>query len=202
VNPRGRIASALEEIVDGAVFRPRDVEPFGVHRDRLQLLAGRGEVERVARGLYRLASGEISEHFTVIAVCAKVPHAIVCLLTALHLHGLGTQIPHEVWIAIDRKARKPVLPELPARVVRFSGLALTCGVQEWRLDGVPIRITSPARTVVDCFRYRNKIGLDVALEALREALHGRQTSADEIARTAEALRMRTVIAPYLASLGT
>ena len=123
----------------------------------------RGEVERVSRGLYRLRDAPLDELETIASVSKRIRGAIVCLLTALHIHGIGTQAPRAVWIAIDRKARKPHVPELPVRVVRFSGAMLRYGIQTREVLGVPIRLTSPARTVVDCFRYRKKIGLDVAL---------------------------------------
>jgi predicted transcriptional regulator of viral defense system len=190
----------LAEISEGGFFRPRDLEALGMHRSQLPGLVKRGIAERVSRGLYRLTSGEVTESFTVAAVCARVPQAIVCLLSALQIHGIGTQNPHEVWIALDRKARKPRIEDLPVRIVRFSGPALHYGVQALSLQGVPTRITSPARTVVDCFRYRNQIGLDVALEALRETLRGRHVSVEEILRTAEACRARTVVLPYLEAL--
>jgi predicted transcriptional regulator of viral defense system len=133
-------------------------------------------------------------------VAARVPQAVVCLLTALHVHGIGTQAPREVWIAIDRKARKPSLPGLPVRVVRFSGPMLTYAVQTRDIQGVDVRITTPARTVVDCFRYRNKVGLDVALEALQDALTSRRISVDEILRIAEVGRVRSVIQPYVEAI--
>jgi predicted transcriptional regulator of viral defense system len=132
-------------------------------------------------------------------VTARVPQAVVCLLTALHVHGIGTQAPREVWIALDRKARKPRLEGLPARIVRFSGPMLTYGVETREIQGVPVRITSPARTVVDCFRYRNKVGLDVALEALRDALATGRASVADILRSAEVGRVLSVIQPYVES---
>lgn len=156
-----------------------------------------GEVEAVGRGLYRRTDAEPTELETVAAVCARVPSAIVCLLTALAMHDIGTQLPPEVWIAIDRKARKPRFDVLPVRVVRFSGAMLTYGVVALVVEGVPVKVTSPARTVVDCFRYRNKIGLDVALEALRDALARRLATPDEVVRAAEVCRIHTVVRPYL-----
>jgi predicted transcriptional regulator of viral defense system len=132
-------------------------------------------------------------------VAARVPQAVVCLLTALHVHGIGTQAPREVWIALDRKARKPRLEGLPVRIVRFSGPMLTYGVETREIQGVPVRITSPARTVVDCFRYRNKVGLDVALEALRDALATGRASVADILRSAEVGRVLSVIQPYVES---
>jgi predicted transcriptional regulator of viral defense system len=161
-----------------------------------------GEVQRVARGLYRLASAPPSELETIAAVSKRIPGAIVCLLTALHVHGIGTQAPRDVWIALDRKARKPRVSGLRIRIVRFSGPMLSYAIQRREVLGVPVRITSPARTVVDCFRYRNKIGLDVALEALRDVLRTRKARLDEISRVAEVCRIQTVMSPYLASLAT
>ena len=151
----------------------------------------------MARGLYRLAHAEPTEHYTLAAVCARVPSAIVCLLTALNVHGLGTQLPREVWIAIPHKARTPRVPELPVKVIRFSGASLRYGVQNNVFEGVPTRITSPARTVVDCFRFRRLVGKDVALEALRDALSERKASADEIWRAAEVCRAKSLVRPVL-----
>lgn len=141
-----------------------------------------------------------TEMETIAAICKRVPRAIVCLLTALHLHEIGTQLPRQVWIAIDRKARKPSVPALPVRVVRFSGAMLSYGIQTREALGVTVRLTSPARTVVDCFRYRNKVGLDVALEALRDVLRSRKATVDEIGRVAQVCRIETVISPYLESI--
>jgi hypothetical protein len=144
----------------GAFFRPRDIEPLGISFPDLQRLVAEGAVEKVGRGLYRLAAAEPDELETIAMVASAVPTGIVCLLSALRLHNIGTQAPHEVWLALDRKARKPSRPPARLRIVRFSGAMLTYGVQDRSVLGVRIRLTSPARTVVDCFRYRHKIGLD------------------------------------------
>jgi predicted transcriptional regulator of viral defense system len=137
---------------------------------------------------------------TVAMVASAVPGGILCLLSALQIHEIGTQSPHEVWIALDRKARKPTRLPAKVRVVRFSGSMLTYGIQTRSTLGVSVRVTSPARTVVDCFRYRNKIGLDVALEALRDAVRTRKATVDEIMRAAEVCRARTVMRTYLEAL--
>jgi len=184
----------------GAYFRPRDVLPLGVSFRQLQRLAAEGTVEKVGSGLYRLSEVELNEYETVAMVASAVPNAIVCLLTALRVHEIGTQSPHEVWIALDRKARKPRRVPTRLRIVRFSGAMLTYGVVERSMLGVPVSITSPARTVVDCFRYRNKFGIDVAMEALRDAIRSRITTVDRISRAAEMCRIRTVIGPYLEAL--
>jgi predicted transcriptional regulator of viral defense system len=160
----------------------------------------RGEVERVDRGLYRVSDAPLTELETVATVSKRVPGAVICLLTALLIHNIGTQLPREVWIAIDRKARKPRAPGLPIRVVRFSSLMLRYAVETREVLGVPVHITSPARTVVDCFRYRNKLGTDVALEALREAIRTRVTTVDEIVRAAEVCHVGTVLRGYLEAM--
>ena len=183
-----------------AFFRQHEAAGLGVRSRELQRLVDDGTVERVARGLYRLSAAELTEHHTRAAVCARVPHAIVCLLTALRVHDLGTQLPRDVWIAIPHKARTPRLPELPVRVVRFSRASLHYGVEKTVFEGVPARITSPARTVVDCFRFRRLVGKDVALGALRDALRDRRASADEIWRAAEVCRAKSVVGPVLEAL--
>lgn len=184
----------------GVLTRTRELERQGYSRPRIRALAERGVLQQVSRGLYRVAERAPDEHFTMLAVVARVPQAVVCLLSALRFHEIGTQSPHEVWIAIDRKARKPRLTGLPVKVVRFSGPALEMGVEIRKIGGREIRITSPARTVVDCFKYRNKIGLDVALEALREAWRGKRAVSEELWRYAKVCRVANVMRPYLESL--
>ncbi|MBK7782463.1 MAG: transcriptional regulator [Ardenticatenia bacterium] len=196
------IRADLEAAGIGAFFRPRDVLPLGVSFRQIQRLAEAGTVERLGGGLYRLSEVEPDEFETIAMVASAVPQAIVCLLTALRVHGIGTQSPHEVWIALDRKARKPQNVPTRLRIVRFSGVMLTYGVVQRTMLGVPVAITSPARTVVDCFRYRNKVGIDVAMEALNDAVRSQVTTVSEIVRAAEVCRARTVMQAYLAALGT
>ena len=130
----------------------------------------------------------------------RVPQAIVCLLSALQFHALTTQAPFEVWLAVDRKARLPQLDSPPVRVVRFSGKALAYGVQHHTVEGVVVRVYSPAKTVADCFKYRNKLGIDVAIEALRDCLRQKKATVDEIWEAARICRMTNVIRPYLETL--
>ena len=193
-------APGLRNLGAKTFFRQRDAAEVGIHSRALRRLVGDGSVERVARGLYRVAAAEPTEHYTRAAVCARVPSAVVCLLTALSVHELGTQLPRDVWIAIPHKARTPRLPGLPVRVVRFSGAALRYGVVNVTFEGVPARITSPARTVVDCFRFRRLVGKDVALEALRDALHDRRATVGEILRAAEVCRAKSLVVPVLEAL--
>ena len=142
----------------------------------------------------------VSEHGTLAEVACKHPQAIVCLLSALRVHDLTTQSPFEVWLAIPNKARAPKMDYPPLRIVRFSGTALTDGIEEHPIDGVTVRVTNVARTVADCFKFRNKIGLDVAMEALREAWRARRMGMDELWRYATLCRMANVMRPYMESL--
>ncbi len=192
--------SRLKAAGIGAFFRPRDLEPLDIPFAELQRSVAAGTVQKVWSGLYRLAAAEASEFETLAMVASAAPGGIICLLSALRLHGIGTQAPHEVWLALDRKARKPARLPAQVRIVRFSGAMLTYGIQTRPILGVQVRMTSPARTVVDCFRYRNKLGLDVALEALRDALRSRTATVAEITRAAEVCHARTVMKTYLEAL--
>lgn len=182
------------------ILRSRDLAPRGIPRVTLTRLERAGRLERVGRGVYKLPGADVSEHHALAEVCRRVPHGIVCLLSALRFHGLTTQEPFEVWLAIDRKARYPKLDHPPLRVVRFGGRTLTEGVDRHDIEGVTVRLTSPARTVADCFRYRNKIGVDVAVEALRDYRRTRSGTMDELWEAAEVGRVTTVIRPYLEAL--
>lgn len=174
----------------GAFFRPGQLAELGLSYDHLQELVAAGTVEKVARGLYRLSDVEPTERYSLAAVCARVPRSIVCLLSALNVHGLGTQLPREVWLGIPHKARAPRLPGTRIRLVRFAGPAWTYGVLDTEFEGVPARITSPARTVVDCFRFERLIGLEAAMEALREGLRLKTVRVDQLVRTLEVLPSR------------
>jgi len=182
------------------LVRLRDAQARGVHPEYLRRLASRGELERVGRGLYALPNAQITEHHSLAEVAARVPQGVVCLLTALRVHDLGTQNPKNVWLAIDRKAALPRLKYPPLRIVRFSKPALTQGVEERRIEGVLVRLTTPARTVVDCFKYRNKIGLDVALEALHALRRRKDFKLDELWKYAALQRVARVMKPYLEAI--
>ena len=173
----------------GVFFRPHQIDELGITYDQLRRLVSTGTVEHVARGLYRLADEEPTEHETIAAVCARVPNAVVCLLTALSVYEIGTRLPHEVWIAIPHKARPPRL-RFRTRLVRFSGAAWSYGVRDTQFDGVPARITSPARTVVDCFRFERLIGREAALEAVHDALRQRIVTTDELTRALDVFPSR------------
>jgi predicted transcriptional regulator of viral defense system len=179
--------------------RSRDLEAMGASRPTIRRMVGAGELRQVARGLYAPAGFEATEHHGLAAAAALVHDGVVCLLSALQFHRLGTQAPFEVWLAIGTKARKPTVADPPLRIVRFSERALREGVETRSIEGVKVRVTTPARTVADCFKYRNKIGLDVALEALREYRRARR-SIDDLTRAAQVVRVANVMRPYLESV--
>lgn len=182
------------------LIRPPDLEPLGLPRVTLTRLVRQGALTRIARGLYALPDRSISEHTALAEVARKHPQAIVCLLSALRFHELTTQSPFEVWLAIPNKARAPRIDYPPLRIVCFSGPLLSEGVEEHPIDGVPVGISCVARTVADCFKYRNKIGLNVALEALREAWRARRAGMEDLWRYARLCRVANVMRPYLESL--
>ncbi len=170
----------------GAFFRPCDLESLGITEANLRTLVRRGTVEKVARGLYRLVAANTSEHYAVAATCARVPDAIVCLLTALQIHDIGTRLSPEVWIALPHGRRTPQAATARLRVVRFSGELLTTGVEQTRIDGVPTKITNPARTIIDCFRLSSLIDRETALESAREGLRNRCVTSNGLLRMARA----------------
>ena len=182
------------------LLRPRDVEACGFSRMALSTLARQGKLTRLCRGLYALPDRQVSEHATLAEVASKHPNTLVCLLSALQFHGLTTQSPFEVWVAIANKARAPKMDYPPLRIVRFSGDALTEGVQEHLVDGVTVQVTSVAKTVADCFKYRNKICLDVALEALRDGWAQRKLTMEALWHHAAVNRVANVMRPYLESV--
>lgn len=182
------------------LIRPRDLIAQGLPRVALTRLVRQGMLTRVGRGLYARPDRTVSEHGTLAEVARKHPQAIVCLLSALRVHDLTTQSPFEVWLAIPNKARAPKLEYPPLRIMRFSGTALTDGIEDHQVDGVTVRVTNVARTVADCFKFRNKIGLDVAMEALQEAWANKRVSMDELWRYATLCRVANVMRPYMESL--
>jgi predicted transcriptional regulator of viral defense system len=181
------------------LVRARDLEARGLSRVAMRRMVASGQLQQIARGLYAPASFAPTERHGLAAATALIPTGVVCLLSALQFHGLGTQAPFEVWLAIDRKARKPAVSNPPLRIVRFSDRALTQGVERHFIEGVTVKITSAARTVADCFKYRNKIGLDVALEALK-AYRAARRSIDELVRAAGIVRAANVMRPYLEAI--
>jgi predicted transcriptional regulator of viral defense system len=178
----------------------REIAEAGIHRQVLSRLVAAGEIERVVRGLYKQPAQPITEHHGLAMAALSVPQGVVCLLSALQFHGIGTQLPFEIWIAIDRRSRRPALKYPPLRILRFSGAALIEGVERQRIEGQSVQVYGVAKTLADCFKYRNKIGLDVALEALREAWRARRFTMDELDHYARICRVQRVMQPYLEAL--
>ena len=182
------------------LLRARDVTQKGLPTITLTRLVQAGKLERVARGLYGLPGATISEHRSLAEVSARVPKGVVCLLSALRVHEIGTQAPFEVWIAIPQHMVAPRLDQPAIRVVRMSDQALASGVERRTIDGVKVPVFTAARTVVDCFKFRNKIGLDVALEALRDGWSQRKFTLDDLWRHATSGRVANVMRPYIEAI--
>jgi predicted transcriptional regulator of viral defense system len=193
-------AKVLDLARDKGVLRPRDLARLDLPTDYLWHLYRKEKLERVGRGLYALPGADLTEHHTLAEAALRMPRGVVCLLSALRFHDLTTQAPFEVWMAIDVKARRPKEEIIPLRIVRFSGEALSAGVETHEVEGVKVKVYNPAKTVADCFKYRNKIGLDVALEALRECWRRRMATADDLYRYARICRVERVMRPYMESL--
>ena len=191
---------ALKLARERGLLRPIDVENKGIPRVTLSRLAASGQLEKVSRGLYRLPEKQLSEHEGLICIATKVPNAVFCLLTALQFHELTTQLPRQVWIAMPRGSHTPNLDYPPIKMVQFSGEAYTAGIEVHRQDNIPIKVYSLSKTIVDCFKYRNKIGLDVALEALKDAKSNNKVSATELWHFAKICRVTNVMRPYLEAI--
>ena len=182
------------------LLRASDLDAIEAPRVVLTRLTEAGLLERVSRGLYRLPSHPGSEHEGLATIAAKVPQAVFCLLTALQFHELTTQLPRQVWIAMPRGSHVPRVDYPPIKMVQMTGAVYTAGIEEHLRDGVTLRVYSAAKTVADCFKHRNKIGLDVALEALKDARAERMASADDLWRYAKVCRVANVMRPYLEAI--
>jgi len=182
------------------IITPGDLVARGIHTQALARLVGEGKLERVGRGIYRAATPQVTGHHGLVLASVAVPAGVVCLLSALSFHSVGTHVPQEVWIAVDRRAARPGGHAVPLWVVRFSGAALTQGIETHRLEGRPVRVYNLAKTLADAFKYRNKIGTDVAVEALRQSLAERKVSPAEIDRYSRICRVERVMRPYLEAL--
>lgn len=203
MNPTGNTKQGNERVqsfpISATVLRARDLAERGINGNRLQRLVRAGLVERVGRGLYRAGQAEETEYHTWAQAALLVPQGVICLMSALRFHELTTQAPFEVWLAIGNKAWRPKVTDVPLRIHYYSGASLTSGIEEHRLAGVPVKIYGAAKTVADCFKFRNKIGVDVALEALRAYLRRRLPEKD-LWDYAKICRVQKVMIPYLEAL--
>jgi len=192
-----QIGQVLRLVQDAGVLRPRELDAHGIPREILRRLSDRGLLARVGRGLYMLPDAAVTEHHTLAEASKRVPQGVVCLLSALCFHGLTTHVPAEVWMALPNKVWRPRVDAPAMRFVRFSGDAFESGIEAHHLEGVLVRVYNPAKTVADCFKYRNKIGLDVALEALRDCLRQHRCTVDELWEFARICRVAPVMQPYI-----
>ena len=199
--PRSQpLQEILSLVRQTGMVRIRDVRARGLHPEYVRRLVADGQLVRAGRGIYLLPDAAFTAHHSLAEACKRVPRGVVCLLSSLRYHEIGTQNPHQVWLALDVKARLPRPDYPPLKVVRFSGPALSEGVDLRQIEGVDVRIYNAAKTVVDCFKYRNKIGLDVGLEALREGWRTRRFTMDDLWRYAKVDRVTNVMRPYLDAL--
>lgn len=191
---------ALDLLRDRGMLRLKDFIAAGIGPETLARLVREQAVVRPSRGLYQLPDAHVDAAHSLAEAAVLVPKGVVCLVSALQYHGLTLQMPSVVWMAIDRAAWRPKIDHPPVRFVRFSGSALTEGVERHRIENIDVPITDPARTIVDCFRYRTKIGLDVAMEGLREGLRRRRCTPDELWRHASKVRVWSVMRPYVEAM--
>lgn len=200
MQPDTQTQSVLELVRHKGMVRPRDLNDAGVARMILARLTARGQLEKVGRGLYRLPQTQTSEFESLITIALKVPQAVFCLLTALQFHGLTTQLPRQLWIAMPRGSHTPKIDYPPVKLVQLTNAAYAEGVEVFERDQVKLKVYGVAKTIADCFKHRNKIGIDVALEALKDALAQNKVSANELWHFAKVCRVTNVMRPYLEAL--
>ena len=190
----------LELLGSKGIVKARELREQGIHQEYLRQLENQGKILRAGRGIYTLPDQDLTENQSLVEATARVPHGVICLLSALRFHSLTTQAPFEVWLAIDNKARPPKENIIPLRIVYMSGMAFNLGIEEHLIASQAVRVYNIPKTVADCFKYRNKIGLDVALEALRESWNSRRVDMDLLWHYAQICRVANVMRPYLESL--
>ncbi len=190
----------LKLVKERGIIRPRELDTYSIPRATVSRMEQRGQLTRLSRGIYIHPESELSEYYSLAEASKRVPHGVICLLSSLRFHGLTTQEPFEIWMAVDPKARLPKVEGIPLRIVRFSKKALSSGFEKHEIEGVTVKIYKPAKTVADCFKYRNKIGLDVAIEALKDCRDQKKCSQDQLWNYAKVCRVTNVIRPYLEML--
>ncbi len=195
--PQSHAAELLHLAAKQPAVSARELSALGIPARTVSRMAARGQVRRVGRGLYTGADGSPSAHQSAIEVTRQAPKAVVCLLSALEIHGIGVQAPFEVWIALPAGTHAPKGAQVALRVTRLSGEAFAEGIETVVLDGAPVRVYSLATTISDSFKLRSKVGLEVALDALREAWQQRKVTMDDLWRHAKVNRMTNVMRPYL-----
>ena len=194
------IDKTMQYVRRKGIVRPRDLEALCIPREYLLRLYRQGKLSRTGRGIYTLPDAAVTERHSYAEVSKRVPEAILCLLSALAFHEFTTQSPASVWIALGKGARKPAIPSPSLRVVRLTEPSLSEGIEKHPVEGVTVRVYSAAKTVADCFKFRNKIGLDIAIEALKDCLRQKKANVNDIYRYAKVCRVSNVIRPYMEAL--
>jgi predicted transcriptional regulator of viral defense system len=184
----------------GGMLRTARALRAGIHPTTLYAMRDSGALDMVSRGVYRLAGGSPLGNPDLVTIATRVPGGVICLISALAFHELTTQIPHEVHVALSRGAEEPRLDHPPIKTYRFTGEAFTQGVETHKIDSVSLRIYSPEKTLADCFKFRNKVGLDTAVEAIRLYRERRSIKVDDLMRYAAICRVKKIIRPYLEAL--
>jgi predicted transcriptional regulator of viral defense system len=190
----------LKLIQNSQILRARDILSNGIHQQTLYRAYRKGLIARAGRGLYTVSTYVPGTYHGLIQVAKIAPDAVVCLTSALSFHEIGTQLPAEIWIALEKGKVPPKINYPPIRVVHYSGMSYSEGVEKKYIDGVNIKVYSPVKTVADCFKFRNKIGLDVAVEALRVCVHSKKHTVDEFIHYARICRVERIVKPYLEAL--
>ena len=181
-------------------LRPRDVEAAGIHREYLLRAYRDGKLVRIGRGLYALPGFKQHESLALAEIAKRAPHAVVCLVSALQFHHITTQIAHRTWIAIGNKKWAPTFTSPPLEIVRLTGRAFSYGIEQHMINRIPVKVYSPAKTVADCFKFRSRIGLDIAIDALRETWRSRRATMDDLWRAAKICRVANVMRPCLEAM--
>jgi len=195
-----REQSVIELAKQLGTIRIKDLLERNIHPEFARRLVGKGLLVRSGRGLYVLADSEITEFHNFAIIGKRVPKSVICLTSALRFHNIGTQLPRKVWLALKKGNAQPRLSYPPVSIVRLSGPSFSEGIDEHQIEGVAVKIYSPAKTVADCFKFRNRIGLEAAIEAARECLREKKATSDEVYHYAKICRVWNVMRPYLEAI--
>jgi len=192
-----KMEKAVNLLKSKGIVRSSEFADQGIDRVYITRLVRNGYARRVSRGLYEYIEREITEKTTVALVCKRIPKGVICLVSALEFHNITTQMPRKIWIATERGTRIPRITDLPVRIMRFSGPAMREGIEEHQVEGVKVKVYNIAKTIADCFKYRNKVGLDVAIEALRDVRRNKLATNDDLWRYAKICRVSKIMRPYM-----
>jgi predicted transcriptional regulator of viral defense system len=191
----------VREIVKNlGMVKAMDIEASGISRNYLYTLNKEGLLQKKARGVYTLPDYPVTEHYDIIEITKRAPNAVICLISALSFHNITTQIPHEIWITVPRGSWRPNIDNPPLNLTYVSGEAYSYGIIEHEISGVGVKVYTPAKTVADCFKFRNKVGLDVAIEALKETWRSKKATMDEMMDAAKICKVSKIMRPYLEAI--